>query len=60
MAEVRQAIKNVKSGRSRSVQLSPQDASLRKVQHDLVREADLLSRSSGTEPRRRVTVYAGR
>jgi stage III sporulation protein SpoIIIAA len=60
VAEVRQAIKNVKSGRSRSVQLSPQDASLRKVQHDLVREADLLSRSSGTEPRRRVTVYAGR
>ena len=58
VAEVRQAIKSVKSGRSRSVQLSPQDAALRKVQHEMVRDADLLSRSSGSEPRRRVTVYA--
>jgi predicted RNA-binding protein Jag len=27
------------------------------MQHDLVREAELLSRSSGKEPRRYVTVY---
>jgi len=58
VAEVQQAIQSVKSGRSRSVQLSPQDATLRKVQHEMVREAELLSRSSGTEPRRHVTVYA--
>lgn len=60
IAEVRQAILNVQSGRSRSVQLSPRESGLRKMQHDMVREADLLSRSSGTEPRRRVTVYANR
>jgi stage III sporulation protein SpoIIIAA len=58
VAEARQAILSVKSGRSRSVQLSPQAPSLRKMQHEMVREADLLSRSSGTEPRRRVTVYS--
>ncbi len=58
LAEAREAIRSVRSGRSRSVQLAPQDAALRKAQHDMVREAELLSRSSGTEPRRHVTVYA--
>jgi len=60
LAETRRAIMQVKNGTSRSVQLSPQDSRIRKMQHELIREAELLSRSSGVEPRRRVTVYAGR
>ncbi len=60
LAEARQAILSIKNGRRRSVQLAPQASALRKMQHDMVREADLLSRSSGREPKRRVTIFANR
>ena len=41
-----------------SVQLSPQEAYVRRLQHEMAREANLLSRSSGSDPQRRVTIYS--
>ena len=55
--EARQAILSITNGQRASVQLSPQAAAMRRRQHQLAREANLLSRSSGKEPRRRVTIY---
>ncbi len=56
--DARQAIEKVISGERTSVQLSSQDAAIRKLQHQMAREANLYSRSSGTEPRRHVTIYS--
>ena len=56
--EARQAVNQVMSGDRNSVHLTPQESHVRRLQHDLVREANLLSRSSGTEPKRRVTVHS--
>jgi hypothetical protein len=60
MQDARQAIEKVISGERTSVQLSSQDAYVRKMQHQMAREASLASRSSGTEPRRHVTIYSNR
>ena len=56
--DARQAIEKVISGERTSVQLPSQDATIRKLQHQMAREANLYSRSSGSEPRRRVTIYS--
>jgi len=39
------------------VELSPQKAYIRRVQHEMVRAANLVSHSRGKEPRRRVRIY---
>jgi len=57
LAEARQAILQITAGEKSSVQLSPQDARTRRLQHDLAREANLSSYSTGTEPMRSVTVH---
>ncbi len=59
LKEVRQAIEDIQLGKVESVQLSPQSAYIRRLQHEMISEAQLASHSSGNEPRRRVTVYAG-
>jgi stage III sporulation protein SpoIIIAA len=56
MQETQEAIQRVLSG-SRSVDLAPQNAFVRRQQHELVREANLVSHSYGKEPVRRVRVY---
>ncbi|NLV74123.1 MAG: AAA family ATPase [Chloroflexi bacterium] len=56
--EARNAIARISAGDEDAVQLSPQEARVRRLQHNLVREANLLSRSSGNEPRRQVTIYS--
>ncbi len=58
MEDARQAIARIHAGERTSVQLSPQEAYIRRMQHQLAREANLASRSSGEEPRRRVTIYS--
>ncbi|MBN1402127.1 MAG: AAA family ATPase [Anaerolineae bacterium] len=58
LEEARRAVNQVMSGERNSVQLAPQESHVRRMQHELVREAQLISRSSGDEPRRRVTVYS--
>jgi stage III sporulation protein SpoIIIAA len=55
--EAQQAIQSVTMGERGSVQLSPQEGYVRRMQHELARQANLLSRSSGSDPRRRVTIY---
>lgn len=56
--EAREAIARVTEGNSSAVELAPRQAHIRRMQHELVREANLYSLSSGREPRRHVTVYA--
>jgi hypothetical protein len=59
LAEAQQAIQTVSTGGRDAVQLAPQDAYVRRMQHELAREANLISRSSGTDPQRYVTIYSG-
>jgi hypothetical protein len=60
LEDARQAIEKVMSGERTSVQLSSQDAMVRRMQHQMAKDANLYSRSSGTEPQRRVTIYTNR
>ncbi len=54
--EAREAIDAVAGGQSDEVELSPQNAYVRRMQHELVEDASLSSRSLGQEPYRRVHV----
>ena len=56
MRELEEAIDLVRT-ESRPVELSPQNAYLRKLQHRAAEAANLVSRSRGREPFRRVRVY---
>jgi predicted RNA-binding protein Jag len=44
-------------GGARTIDLSPQNAYIRRRQHQIVRQANLISHSYGKEPRRRVRIY---
>ena len=55
--EARDAIEQLANGRSSEIELSPQNAYVRKLQHELVERANLSSRSTGHEPFRRVQIY---
>jgi stage III sporulation protein SpoIIIAA len=57
MRETQEAIQRVLSS-ARPVELSPQNAYVRRQQHQLIRAANLVSHSHGKEPRRRVKIYA--
>lgn len=54
--ETQDAIRRVLSG-TRSVELSPQTAHVRREQHQMARQAKLISHSLGREPYRRVRIY---
>lgn len=54
--ETQEAIRKVLAG-TRSVELSPQRADIRRQQHEMARQANLISHSSGREPHRRVRIY---
>ncbi|MBI3943904.1 MAG: AAA family ATPase [Chloroflexi bacterium] len=56
MLETQEAINQVLA-ESRPIELSPQNAYIRRQQHEMARAANLLSRSRGKEPRRRVRIY---
>jgi stage III sporulation protein AA len=55
--EAREAIDAVNAGHSDEVELAPQNAYVRRLQHELVERANLSSRSTGHEPQRRVHIY---
>lgn len=57
MREAQEAIDQIKRGVRDMVELSPQNAYIRRQQHQMAREADLISQSRGKEPRRRVRIY---
>ena len=54
--ETEEAIRRVLAG-ERVVELSPQNAFIRRQQHQLARESNLLSHSYGKEPMRRVRIF---
>jgi len=54
--ETREAIRRVQAG-ARSIDLSPQNAYIRRRQHQIIRQANLISHSYGKEPRRRVRIF---
>ena len=56
MRELEEAVSLVRT-ESKPVELSPQNAYLRKLQHRAAEAANLVSRSRGREPFRRVRVY---
>jgi hypothetical protein len=56
LSETRAAIEAVMNG-ERWVELQPAVSSIRRVQHQMAREANLLSHSYGKEPRRRVRIF---
>ena len=55
--ETQQAIDKILSGASPSIELAPRDAFIRRKQHEMAREADLISHSNGREPYRRVRLF---
>ncbi len=55
LAEAAEAIKTVKTT-LRAVEISPQNAYLRRLQHQLVAENELSARSTGKEPQRRLRI----
>jgi len=57
LEEARDGIEQVVGGQSDEVELGPQNAYVRKLQHELVERANLSSRSAGHEPYRRVQIY---
>ncbi|MFN2116011.1 MAG: R3H domain-containing nucleic acid-binding protein [Anaerolineae bacterium] len=57
MQEAREAVQQVTSHTRSMVELSPRAASIRRQQHDMARQANLLSLSRGREPHRRVRIY---
>jgi stage III sporulation protein SpoIIIAA len=59
LREVEEAIGLVRQ-ESKPVELSPQNAYIRRLQHQLAERANLVSRSRGREPYRRVRVYPER
>jgi hypothetical protein len=56
LQEAQQAIQDVLNG-VRSVDLSPASAYVRRLQHQMTRQANLISHSYGNEPQRRVRIF---
>jgi hypothetical protein len=56
LRETQNAIQKIGSG-AKMVELAPQNAYIRRQQHQLAREFQLISHSKGKEPYRRVRVY---
>jgi predicted RNA-binding protein Jag len=54
--EVHEGIQAVLNGAG-SIDLTPQKASVRRQQHELVRQAELFSHSYGKEPERHIRIY---
>jgi predicted RNase H-like HicB family nuclease len=55
--EAQEAIRLVHAGTRDMVELAPQEAMVRRQQHELARQANLLSLSRGKDPHRRVRIY---
>jgi stage III sporulation protein SpoIIIAA len=58
IAEAEEAVAQVKSGQE-AVELSPQSAYIRRLQHLLAERNTLSSQSTGKDPNRRVRIYKG-
>ncbi|MBI2980090.1 MAG: single-stranded DNA-binding protein, partial [Chloroflexi bacterium] len=58
LSEAQEAVNLINNGQP-EVELSPQSAYIRRLQHLIAERNTLLSKSSGKEPRRRVRIYKG-
>ena len=56
MEETRNSIQSVLNG-TKSIDLSPASSYIRRLQHQMTRQANLVSHSYGKEPRRRVRIF---
>ena len=59
LAEAEAAVEQVKNGDEGEVELSPQSAYIRRLQHLIAERNALASRSEGKDPNRRVKIYKG-
>jgi stage III sporulation protein SpoIIIAA len=57
MRETEDAIRKVLSGQ-KSVDLTPRNSYIRRLQHEMAREANLVSHSYGKDPRRHVRIFS--
>ncbi len=57
--EAEEAVGKVRGGGEGSVELSPQSAYIRRLQHLLAQRSNLASQSTGKDPNRRVRIYKG-
>ncbi|HOT90822.1 MAG TPA: R3H domain-containing nucleic acid-binding protein [Anaerolineae bacterium] len=57
MQETESAIQRVLGGEEEAVDLSPQNAFIRRIQHEMAQNANLTSRSYGKEPNRSVRIF---
>jgi stage III sporulation protein SpoIIIAA len=55
MREVKEGIERARQGTA--VELAPQNAYIRRLQHQLVEQSELVARSTGKDPRRRLRIY---
>jgi len=58
LSEAQEAVNQVKNGQE-GVELSPQSAYIRRLQHLIAERNELSSQSTGKEPGRRVRIYKG-
>jgi len=58
MAEAEEAVTQVQGGQE-EVELSPQSAYIRRLQHLIAERNKLPSQSTGKDPNRRVRIYKG-
>ena len=58
LSEAEDAISAIHSGQQSSVDLTPQNPYIRKLQHQLASDQALTSTSKGREPNRRVRIHA--
>jgi len=57
LVEAEEAVTQLKEGQQNGIDLSPQSAYIRRLQHLIARRNDLLSQSTGKDPNRRVRIY---
>jgi predicted RNA-binding protein Jag len=56
LKETQQAVQSVLDG-ARSIDLKPASSYIRRLQHQMARQANLVSHSYGKEPQRRVRIF---
>lgn len=57
LSEAEEAVTQLKEGEREGIELSPQSAYIRRLQHLIAMRNDLLSQSTGKDPNRRVRIY---
>ncbi len=59
LAEAEAAVEQIRNGENGEVELSPQSAYIRRLQHLIAERNEMASRSEGKDPNRRVRIYKG-